>query len=149
MEIIINSLNIFLLLGLFLSPIIIFRFVKKSNFDFNFISYFVIGLIVTAIISFIFAWWSNTSNIILLKQYSGYVFNPDSNSYQVSYEKVSSENIDKVKNLEKNIMGIGWPLKAIFMFVFFSPVLLLVYFMNNLIDKFRNKKIQKVEKLNI
>lgn len=149
MEIIVKTLNILLLLVLFLSPIFILRFVNKSNFDINFISYFVIGLIVTAIISFIFAWWSNTSNIILLKQYGGYVFNPDSNSYQVSYEKVSSQNIDKVKSLEMSIMGIGWPLKAIFMFVSFSPILFLVYFINSLVHKIRNKKIQKVEKLNI
>jgi hypothetical protein len=135
MEIIVNTINIILLLGFILSPILILRFVNKSNIKFNFISYFAIGLIVTAIISLIFAWWSNTSNIMLLRHYDGYVFNPDSNSYQVSYEKVLSENIDEVKSLEMSLMGIGWPLKAIFMFVCFSPILLVIYFLNNLIPK--------------
>lgn len=146
MEIIVNSINILLLLGLISSPIIILRFVNKSNIKFNFISYFIIGLIVTAIISLIFAWWSDTSSIILLKHYGGYFFNPDSNSYQVSYEKVLSENIDRVKNLEMRIMGIGWPLKAIFMFTCFLPVLLVVYFLTNLINKIRKKKNLKILK---
>jgi hypothetical protein len=123
--------------------------VNKSNIKFNFISYFTIGLVVTAIISLIFAWWSDTSSIILLKHYDGYVFNPDSNSFQVSYEKVLSENIDRVKNLEMKIMGIGWPLKAIFMFVCFSPILIAVYFLNNLLDEIRKKKNSKILKEHI
>ncbi len=146
MEIIVTTINTLLLLGLIFSPIIILRFVNKSNIQFNFISYFTIGLVVTAIISLIFAWWSDTSSIILLKHYDGYVFNPDSNSFQVSYEKVLSENIDRVKSLEMKIMGIGWTLKAIFMFVCFSPILLAVYFLNNLLDKIRKKKNSKILK---
>ena len=146
MEIIVNTINTLLLLGLILSPIIILKFVNKSNIKFNFISYFTIGLIMTAIISLIFAWWSDTSGIILLKHYDGYVFNPDSNSFQVSYEKVLPENIERVKSLEMRIMGIGWPLKAVFMFVCFSPILLAVYFLNNLLDKIRKKKNSKILK---
>jgi len=146
MEIIVTTINTLLLLGLISSPIIILRFVNKSNIKFNFISYFTIGLIVTAIISLIFAWWSDTSSIILLKHYDGYVFNPDSNSFQVSYEKVLPVNIDRVKNLELKIMGIGWPLKAIFMFVCFSPILLVVYFLNSFLDKIRKKKDSKILK---
>lgn len=144
MEIIVTTINTLLLVGLIFSLIIILRFVNKSNIKFNFISYFTIGLIVTAIISLIFAWWSDTSSIILLKHYDGYVFNPDSNSFQVSYEKVLSENIERVKSLEMKIMGIGWPLKAVFMFVYFSPIVLVVYFLNNLLDEIRKKKNSKI-----
>jgi hypothetical protein len=146
MEIIVNIINTLLLLGLISSPIIILRFVNKSNMKFNFISYFTLGLIVTVIISLIFVWWSDASTIILLKHYDGYVFNPDSDSFQVSYEKVLSENIERVKRLEMRIMGIGWPLKAVFMFAFFSTMLLPVYFLNNLLHKIRKKNNSKILK---
>ena len=140
METIVNSVNILLLLVLISSPFIILRFVNKSNIKFKFISYFTIGLIAIAMIILIFAWWSETSSIILLKHYNGYVFNPDSNSYQVSYEKVLSENIERVKTLERGIMGIGWPLKAIFMFVFFTPLIVIVYSFNKVIDEIKKTK---------
>ncbi|MNR36563.1 hypothetical protein D3C85_1544930 [compost metagenome] len=64
----------------------------------------------------------------------------------MSYEKVLPENIERVKSLEMRIMGIGWPLKAVFMSVCFSPILLAVYFLNNLLDKIRKKKNSKVLK---
>ena len=128
METIVNSVNILLLLVLISSPFIILRFVNKSNIKFKFISYFTIGLIAIAMIILIFAWWSETSSIILLKHYNGYVFNPDSNSYQVSYEKVLSENIERVKTLERGIMGIGWPLKAFIFYPIYSAYLFILYF---------------------
>jgi hypothetical protein len=139
-EILVDAINILLLLLLVSSPIIIVRFLNKSTIKFKFISYFTIGLFVTAIIILFFAWWSATSKIILLKHYDAYFFNPDSNSYQVSYEKVSAENSERVKSLETGIMGIGWPLKAIFMFVCFLPILVIVYSFNNLIVKIKKDK---------
>ena len=56
------------------------------------------------------------------------------------YENVSSENMEKVKSLETSIMGIGWPLKAIFGFVIFLPYLIFVYIGKNSFDKVKNKK---------
>ena len=94
----------------------------------------------------IFAWWGYESNILLLKHYDGYWYNPDSGGYQVEYEKVLPENIERVKILERSYLGIGWPLKAIFMFVFFSPILLVVYFLNNLIVKIKKKNDLKILK---
>jgi hypothetical protein len=140
MEITVNFINIILLITLISSPIIILKFVNKSSIKFNFISYLTIGFVTTAIITLIFAWWGYESNILLLKHYDGYWYNPDSGGYQVKYEKVLPENIERVKILERSHMGIGWPLKAIFMFVFFSPILLVVYFFNNLIVKIKKKK---------
>lgn len=43
------------------------------------------------------------------------------------FEKVSHGNIERVQSLETSIMGIGWPLKVILTYVFYSPYLLIVY----------------------
>jgi hypothetical protein len=51
------------------------------------------------------------------------------------YGKVLLENMDKVKSLETSIMGIGWPLKAILTFVFYSPYLLIIYGVTYLIGR--------------
>ncbi|MES2240102.1 MAG: hypothetical protein V4497_07565 [Bacteroidota bacterium] len=141
MEIIVTTISLLLFVGLLLCPIIILRFLNNSNNKLKFISYLTMGLIVTAIISLIFGWWAHTSTIILLKHYDGYYINPDSNSGQVYYDKVLPENIDRVKSLEKSHMGVGWPLKSIFLFVFSSLYLLIVYPLNNLIAKSRKKNL--------
>ena len=98
------------------------------------------SVLTTTIIALAFAWWSYTSNIILLKHYNAYVFNLDSNSYQMSFEKVLPKNIEKGESLEISLMGIGWPLKAVFMLAYFSPILLVIYFLNYLIFFFVKKK---------
>lgn len=137
METIVTAINIVLLIGLILSLIIILKHINRSDNIFKFLTYLSIGLIIIGLFSLVFAWWSNTSNILLLKHYNGYIFNPDSNGYQVSYENVKPENLERVKALEKNIMGIGWALKAIFMFVFISPILFIIYLSIFLINKIK------------
>lgn len=137
MEILITTVNFLILVGFILSLIFMFRFINKSNIKFKIIVFMTFGVILLAIFSFVFAWWVNTSNIILLKNYGGYVFNTDSNSYQVSYEKVLPKNLERVIALEKGIMGIGWPLKAVFMTFYFSPILIVVYFLNYFINRKR------------
>lgn len=134
MEIIITTISLLIFIALVISPIIILKLVNKSNNKFKFITYLTIGLIVIAIISLIFGWWNDKSNIILLEHYNGYNINPDSNSGQVYYDAVLPENIDRVKELERSYMGIGWPLKSIFLFVLSSPYLLIVHFVIKLIN---------------
>lgn len=58
------------------------------------------------------------------------------------YGKVLPGNMERVKSIETRIMGIDWPLKAVLTFIFYSPYLLIVYFIIFLIGK--NKlKIQQ------
>jgi len=142
MEIFTKIISIILLLGLILVPIFLYIGIKKwHQSKFDFITYLVSGLIITAFLTLLFAWWTNYSNILLLKHYGGYVFNPDSNGYQVNYENVLLENLDKVKILEISVMGIGWPLKAIMTFEFYLPYLLVVYFIGQLIRKVKRKNV--------
>ena len=51
------------------------------------------------------------------------------------FGNVLPENMDKVKRLETSVMGIGWPVKAIFGFVMTIPYLIFVYFGKVLIDR--------------
>jgi len=41
------------------------------------------------------------------------------------YQNVSSENLDNVKHLEMSMMGIGWPVKALFAYIFYFPFFLI------------------------
>jgi hypothetical protein len=140
METLTTTLSIILLLGLILVPILLFAAINKwYRLKFEFLTYLILGLITTAAITWVFAWWADYSNIILLKHYNGYVYNPDSGGYQVNYENVLPEDIQRVKTLEICIMGIGWPLKAIMTFVFYSPYLLIIYFIGQLIRRMKRK----------
>ncbi len=145
MEIIITTITLLIFVGLLLSPIVIFKLINNSINKFKVIAYLTIGLLFLAIISLIFGWWNYTSTIILLEHYNGYHINPDSNSGQVYYDAVLPENIERVKELERSHMGIGWSLKSIFLFVLFSPYLIIVYFAMYLIDKNRKKKISTLQ----
>ncbi len=140
MEILIGIINFLLLVGLIICPILLLRQINKTKIKFKFITYLTLGLILTAIIAFVFAWWAYTSDLILLKHYG---YNIDGMNETEFYGKVLPENMDKVKSLKTSIMGIGWPLKAILTFEFFSPYLFIAYFIVYLIEKKLNKlKIQ-------
>ena len=145
MEIIVTTIYILLLLGLLLTPIIILRFTSNSNGKFKFLKYLTFSLAAVAIFAIIYGWGTHTSTIILLKHYNAYAVNPDSNSGQVYYEKVLPENIERVKVLDRKLMGIGWPLKSIFLFVLFSPYLFVIYSFEKLISKITIRKRLKTQ----
>src|SRR5574344_820547 len=121
MEILITITH-FLILGLLLTfPILILIILKRFKTRRTLILYSVIGLFLLAIFVMIFTWWNYESDLILLKHYG---YNIDGINHTEFYSRVSVENLDKVKNLETSIMGIGWPLKAIFGYVAFIPYLI-------------------------
>lgn len=139
MEILINIISFLLFIGLILCPIILLRKINKTKIKFKLITYLTLGLILTAIIAFVFAWWTYTSDLILLKHYGYNINGMDETEF---YGKVLPENIDKVKSLETSIMGIGWPLKAIMTFIFYSPYLFIVYLIVYLIGKNKMNKLK-------
>jgi len=128
-------ISLLLFIGVLVSPIILLSSIYKSNNKFKFITYLTIGLIVIAINSIIFGWWTDESTVILLKHYDAYYINPDSNSYQVYYDKVLPENMGRVKKLERSKMGVGWPLRSIVLFFFSSIYLLFIYSIKDFINK--------------
>lgn len=120
-----TPISLTLLGGLLLSPIFLLRSINRTNIKSKFIAYLTIGTFLTAFIAFVFAWWGDTSNKLLLTHY-GYNFEgwSDKGGY---YDNVAPGNLERVKTLVTSMMGIGWPLKAIMTYAFYSPYLLIVY----------------------
>jgi 4-amino-4-deoxy-L-arabinose transferase-like glycosyltransferase len=137
MEILTTTISFILLGGLIISPFIILYVLKKRNVKHKFLSYLTLGLIITATITLIFAWWTDISNEILLSHYG---YDLDAMNDIERFTNVTEENMKRVKTLEISIMGIGWPLKAIMTYVFYSPFLLLVYLITYLFKKYKKEK---------
>lgn len=130
---------IIIIIFLVLISVPIFLFLKRKKWNllkFEFISYLFLGMIISAAIISIFNWWTNFSNELLLSNY-GYDF--DAMNDTDRFRKVAIENLERVKQIEISQSGIGWPLKAIFMFIFYSPYLLLVYLFGQLIIRIKRK----------
>lgn len=139
MEISLRLIN-FLMLGIILIlPVILLIRLRTSDRRKGFFRYILFSLILLSVLVYVFAWWLNKSNMILLTYY-GYNF--DGWTDIERYLNVASENVEIVKHLEFKIMGIGWPLKAMFGIIFFLPYPFIVYFVKVLIDKIRNDKKQ-------
>ncbi len=137
METLITISN-FLILGLIIIlPILILIILKRLKAKRTVIIYSLIGLSVLGILTLIFAWWSYESDLILLKHYG---YNIDGMNEAEFFGNVLPDNLDKVKRLETSIMGIGWPVKAIFGFVMTIPYLIFVYIGKVLIDRIMIKK---------
>lgn len=82
-------------------------------------------------------WWGDYSNKILL---SWYGFNFNEVDFGEGCKNVSEGNLMKVKQLRRNSMGIGWPLKAIIAYVFYWPYLIIVYILSCLFKRLKSKK---------
>ena len=137
METIITISNLLILGLIIFAPIFILIILKKLRTKWILISYSLISLFMLGVIMLLFAWWSDESDLILLKHYG---YNIDGMNETEFYGNVSPENMQKVKSLETSIMGIGWPLKAIFGYVTFIPYLIIVYLGNILINRLKNNK---------
>ncbi|MEQ8241865.1 hypothetical protein [Fulvivirga sp.] len=137
MEILITIVSFLFLGGLLISPFLILYALNRKNTKYKFIAYLAFGILVTATITFTFAWWADTSNEILLTHY-GYNF--DAIDDTELYEKVTQENIERVKSLEISMMGIGWPLRAIMTYEYYSPYLLIIFLAVYLLRAIRAKK---------
>ena len=139
MEKLITLVSFSLFVGILLCPILLLRKIKTTKIRYKFLTYLTIGLFLNAVIVLVFAWWSYTSDLMLLEHYG---YDIDGMNEAEFYGNVIPENIDKVKSIQRSIMGIGWPLKAIFAFVFCSPWIIVVYFVFYLTDKIKLNKLK-------
>ena len=137
MEILITISN-FLILGLIIiSPILLLIILKRLKTKRTLIIYSLISLFILGVLMWIFAWWADKSDMILLKHYG---YNIDGMNDTEFYGNVLPENRERVDNLVTSIMGIGWPLKAIFGFVMTIPYLIFIYIGKILIVRLKNNK---------
>jgi hypothetical protein len=133
METLVTIVSLLLIIAVIASPIVILIGLKRLHVkNYKFLAYLAVGAIVTSVLTFIFGWWSGASNQILLCHYG---YDLDAMDYTGRFSNVSAENLERVKQLEMRLMGVGWPLKSIMMFVFYAPYILMVYLVVYLIAK--------------
>jgi hypothetical protein len=67
MEIIVTIISFLFIIALIALPIVILIGLKRLNVKkFKFLTYLILGVVITSIITLTFGWWSDTSNEILL-----------------------------------------------------------------------------------
>lgn len=136
MEILTKTLSFSLLLAIMASPVLVLSGLRKFNIKSNFIVYLILSIAITSILTLLFGWWSDASNQMLLSHY-GYDFEAMNDTER--FGNVSAENMELVKRLEVNMMGIGWPLKAFISYIIYSPYLLIVYLISYLLKKYKKQ----------
>ena len=124
MEILTTFITSVLLLAIIGSPFLVLFLVNKKNIRFKFLAYLTYGIILSLVITSTFAWWGDASNQILLSHY-GYDFNTWNVADRIA--NVAEENLVRVENLRSSMMGIGWTLKTLMIYIFYFPYLILVY----------------------
>lgn len=124
MEIFIRVIDFLFFIIIIAIPFLVFIMLRKLNGRKQTIYYFLTGIILSSFLVYFFAWWVDTSNIILLKYYG---YNLQGINTPESYENVLPQNIQKVKNIEKSVMGIGWTLKAMLGFIMYISYLLVIF----------------------
>lgn len=137
MEILTSIISFIGLGGLITSPFLIQYGLNKRNVKYTFLAYLTLGILITTSITLTFAWLADISNQILLSHY-GYDFDAWNDTER--FANVTEENMERVKSLESSMMGIGWPLKAILTYIFYSPYLLLVYLITYIVKRNKMKK---------
>lgn len=144
LEFLITTTHIIILCSFLIIPILVVRKLKRLQSSFLVLKGIICGLLTCFILSAFSAFWADYSDRMLLRSYNAYVYNPDSGTEQVEYKNVERKNFQKVKELEYSIMGIGWPLKALFLFVFsILPVFILTFIATEIVEPLfsRTKKI--------
>jgi len=135
MEILTSSVSFILLLGLIAVPILLFTWIqRRSGPKFKFPVYLILATVITAGILLTFYFWDDTSGQILLRHY-GYNF--DAWNETERFANVADNNMQRVRAIEQRSFGIAWGLKAVMVFVFYSPYLLIVYFIGQLIRRLK------------
>lgn len=137
MEILITGTNLLIAGLIIIVPFLLLLYTRRFKIIKALIFYFIVGLLVQGVLVFIFAWWSYESDLILLNHYG---YNIDGMNQAEFYGNILPENIEQVKNIETSILGIGWPLKAIFAFMTIIPYLIIVYIGKIVIGWMKNKK---------
>lgn len=137
MEVGTKIITLTLLLSLIVSPILIINRLYKLNLKNKFIIYLISGIIITAFLTLTIGWWSSFSNKMLLSHY-GYNFNAMNDVER--FKNVAFKNLDEVKQLEINMLGIGWPLKVFMFYTIYLPYLIIVYLATYFIKKEKSKK---------
>ncbi|MFZ1664934.1 MAG: hypothetical protein WBO28_01710 [Flavobacteriales bacterium] len=137
MEALTTTIALALLVGLVASPVVILYALKKQDGKYRIVTFLGIGIIISASLTMTYSWWMDASKQLLLQHY-GYDYAADNDSTRLA--NVGPTDIDRVKSLERGLLGIGWPLKAMMMYVVYFPYLMIVYLISYFIRRSKSKK---------
>lgn len=136
MEILITTIKFILIIILIFCPFLILIKLHKQNSNYSFAIYLILSAVTTFILVLVLAWWSHYSCQLLLSHFG---YDNDAWSDLEKFKNITSENLNKVKEIDKSRMGIGWPLKAFIFYPFYFLYLLIVYVTNNFIKNLKQK----------
>ena len=140
MALLVTSILILLFATLLATPFLFAKYGKNQN-SIPFFKFLFYTIICSGVLAKLAAWWSNYSNILLLKHY-GYDATAMSEAEQ--YKNVALHNLKKVKTLKISRGGIGWPVKLAMGFPWLTLYNLIVFGVMNLYYKYREWKAEKV-----
>lgn len=135
-QIIFQGLNLILILAVFILPFFINKKMKSYNYDkwVKLILTSTLCLVIAAFLTVLYIYSSiELSNNIILALMG---FNEDGLTDFEYYQNVKPEDLIKAKEIRESQMGIGWPLKAILIFVFLiMPYQLIISTVLVIVDK--------------
>lgn len=118
-EILINLITFLLILLLLFTPFYVHK--KYTEIGFSGLTHLLFTVITavafSGILCVISSYWSlEFSNHLLLYAMD---YNSEGMNLEEFVQHVRPEHLDKVQKIEQQMMGIGWPLKALFGFIIF------------------------------
>lgn len=136
METFIAAIDFLILAFIMAMPIALLILLKKLKTKHNFLLYVFISLLILGMVIIFFAWWSDFSSFLLMKHYG---YSLDGMDEAEFYKNVLPQNVERVQQLQRKIMGIGWSLKAMFGFVMVLPYVIVVYILKIIMSAIKNK----------
>ncbi len=137
METLVFSILLVLLFLLLIFPIVLFFKLRQTKN--HFWIYLVSGLIIALIIIAGFTWWADYSDKLLLLYY-GYDFDAPNEAQR--FARVDAAHLDTVKQIEHRYFGIGWPVKALLAYAYYSPYLIIAYLIGMLIKRIKQNRVK-------
>lgn len=140
MDLLVKSISILLFAALLVTPFLFAKYGKNQN-SIPFFKFLIYAIICSGVLAILVAWWSNYSNLLLLRHY-GYDATAMSEGEQ--YKTVALHNLKKVKTLKISRGGIGWPVKLAMGFPWLTLYTLIVFGIMNLYYKYKEWKVEKI-----
>ena len=133
------TVSMLMLLLMLATPIALLAIYKKKQKRIGFFIINFYSLSVLAALSLLFAWWGQTSYDLRLWSLG---FDFTAVNAESMFFDVKAEDIEEAERLYLGRMGIGWPVKAMFLFALTVPYPTVILICNRIICRIRLWKNQ-------
>ncbi len=134
---IIDTISFIVIIFMFSFPFLLKWYLSKKN-KLNFFKYASIGLLSATIICLLTTWWVDEESKNLTLKFYGFQEN-DAFDFGDALKSVRQEYKKEAEEIYNSMFGIGWPLKAIFMYLYYSIYMLVAYPISKGLKKVYNK----------